>query len=338
MNEKLKIALVGAHGLVGKEMLKEILESDLPIDKIVLYGSKEHMHMAVKMGKDLFPVLPLTKENIEPFDFVFFSGNEEIAEKYAPMFQKLGAEVIDNSSFFRMQKEVPLVIPEINKEDLLEGKGIYANPNCTTILLLLALAPLHEKYHLERIDLSSYQSVSGAGKDALDELRRESKEEDEPPLLLPSKNAKKKRIYDNLLPVVDVFLDQGYTKEEMKIRYESKKILHDDQIEVNATCVRVPTSLGHAISVKAVFKEKVNVDEAYALWKNTPYLLPFSAPDYPSLEEIRHRSFVAVGRLRKDLDCDYTLHFFVSGDNIVRGASYNALEIARYLWKSKKRF
>ena len=173
MKKEWKVALVGAHGLVGKSMIEDLFRLDFPMDCLTLYGSKEHANVPIKINGTLYPVLVLNEENIQPFDLVFFSGNEEIAEKYAPLFIKKGAIVIDNSSFFRMHKDVPLVIPEINKEDILEHHGLIANPNCTTIILLVALSALHEKYHLEKIYVSTYQSSSGAGKEALEELKKD---------------------------------------------------------------------------------------------------------------------------------------------------------------------
>lgn len=336
MKKEWKVALVGAHGLVGKSMIEDLFRLDFPMDCLTLYGSKEHANVPIKINGTLYPVFVLNEENIQPFDLVFFSGNEEIAEKYAPLFIKKGAVVIDNSSFFRMHKDVPLVIPEINKEDILEHHGLIANPNCTTIILLVALSALHEKYHLEKIYVSTYQSSSGAGKEALEELKKESKDQDYIPQILPSHNAKKKTLYDNVLPVVDDFLDNGFTKEEMKVRFESKKILHLPELEVNVTCARVATTIGHAMSVMTVFKEKVDVDEAIHLLKQNNSIKVFIAPDYPTLEEIRNEPYIAVGRLKKDLDCDYTLDLFITGDNLVRGASYNAIQIGWALWKLEK--
>ena len=336
MKRKWKVAIVGVHGLVGQSLIEDLFRYDFPLESLTLYGSKENANIPIKIGTSLYPVHVLKKENIHSFDLVFFSGNEEIAETYAPLFIDKGAIVIDNSSFFRMNKEVPLVIPELNKDDILEHHGLIANPNCTTIILLLALYPLHQKYHLEKIYVSTYQSSSGAGKEALEELEKERKDHQYQPEVLPSHNAKKKTLFDNVLPVVDEFLDNGFTKEEMKVRHESKKILHLDELEMNVSCARVDTSIGHALSVMAVFKEKVDVDEAIELLREYDYIHVYNAPDYPSLDEIRNQPYIAVGRVKKDLDCDYTLDLFITGDNLVRGASYNAVQIGWALWKLEK--
>ncbi len=335
MNKKWKIAIVGGHGLVAKHIIKDLFDLEFPMESLTLYGSKEHAHTPIKIQKEIYPITPLSHKTIQDFDLVFFSGNDHISEEYASDFIKKGALVIDNSSFFRMHHDVPLVIPEINKDDLLDGKNLFANPNCTTIMILLALKSLHERYQLEKVFITSYQSASGAGKDALKELLEEQKDATYTPKILPSSNASKKVLADNILPVVDSFLDNGYTREEMKIRAETQKIFHDNKLEINVTCVRVPTTIGHGASIAAQFKEKVDVDEALKLWKDCPYLKVFINPNYPSLLEVRKTPIVGVGRLRKDLDCEYTLNFFVTSDNLIRGASYNAVMMAFKLWEIK---
>lgn len=329
------IGIVGGHGLVVQSLLHDVKEYSFPYREIVIYGSEEHAHEPLIFEEEEYTVIPLQEENIRAHDLVFFSGNEEIAKTFAPLFVKKGARVIDNSSCFRMEEQVPLVIPEINGNDLLNHSMIYANPNCTVIMVLLALQPLRERYHLEKVYISSYQSASGAGKNALFEYFEEQMNANLVPQYLPSANAVKKPLYDNLLPVVDQFEPSGYTKEEMKIRLEAQKIFHQPKLEVNVTCVRVPTSVGHGASIQAVFEEKVDVEEALSLLRSCPWILPFVAPDYPSLKEVVNTPYVGVGRLRKDLDCDYTLNFFVTSDNLIRGASYNAIGIAKALAELK---
>lgn len=329
------IGIVGGHGLVVQSLLHDLKKSSLSYQEIVIYGSEEHAKDPLLCEEQEYSIIPLQIENIREHDLVFFSGNEEIAKKYAPIFVQKGARVIDNSSCFRMEKEVPLVIPEMNGNDLLNNSMIYANPNCTAIMVLLALKPLAERYRLEKVYISTYQSASGAGKKALFEYFEEQLNANLIPQYLPASNAMKKTLYDNLLPVVDDFESSGYTKEEMKIRQEAQKILHQPKLEVNVTCVRVPTSVGHGASIQAVFEEKVDVEEANTLLKECPWLISFVAPDYPSLKEVVNTPYVGVGRLRKDLDCDYTLNFFVTSDNLIRGASYNAIRIAETLVELK---
>ncbi len=336
MKKKWKVAIVGGHGLVAKSIIQDLFDQEFPMESLTLYGSKENAQTPIQILKEIYPIIALSHETIKPFDLVFFSGNEHIAEEYAQGFIEKGAIVIDNSSFFRMNPEVPLVIPEINSEDLLDGKMLFSNPNCTTIMILLALKALHEHYELEKVFITSYQSASGAGKEALKEFHEEQKDPRYIAKILPSANATKKILFDNILPVVDSFLDNGYTREEMKIRAEMQKIFHNNQLDINATCVRVPTTIGHGASIVAQFKEKVDVNEALKLWRDLPYLKVFVDPNYPSLLEVRHKPIVAVGRLRADLDCEYTLSFFVTSDNLIRGASYNAVKMAFKLWELRQ--
>ncbi len=328
MEKKWKVAVIGGHGLVTKCLIEDLFKYHFPLESLSIYGSKEKADIPLVINERTFIVIPLDKKTITYYDLVFFSGNENIAKEYAPDFIKKGAIVIDNSSYYRMHKDVPLVIPELNADDLLDGNKLYANPNCTTIMILLAVKPIHDKYKAEKIIVSSYQSASGAGTNALNEYYSEINNPSYKATFLPSSNVIKKNLFDNILPIVDDVLDNGYTKEEMKIRDESHKILHDASIDINVTCVRVPTTIGHGASIVVQFKEKIAVEEVINIWKSCPYLKVYQHPDYPSLLEIRHQSFVAVGRLRADLDCEYTISFFVTSNNLVRGASYNAVMMA----------
>lgn len=320
-----KVAVVGGHGLVGHSLLEILIKEKFPFSEIIVYGNYED---EINILDNKFPVRPLRKDNIERFDFVFMCVSEELSRKFVNDFILLGAKVIDNSSAFRMDDDVPLVIPEINSYDLLNNNHLYANPNCTTIMILLAVKPLLDRYQLEKLYVSSYQSTSGGGKEALNEYYLEKDNPMYIPKILPSRKVEKATVFDNLLPIVDVLLDCGYTSEEMKIRFESRKILHLDNLEINSTCVRVPTSIGHGATIFAVFKEKVDVEEALKLLGEVAYLKVYKDPSYPTLKDVRGTSVVGVGRLKKDLDCDYTLSFFTTSDNLIRGASYNAYKIA----------
>lgn len=320
-----KVAIIGGKGLVSTSLIDVLQKEKFPYSEIVLYGSYEEDAL---INNDLYHIVKLEDQTIEKFDFVFFCTNEEVSQKYASKFIELGAKVIDNSSCFRLDKDIPLVVPEINGMDLLNHNNLYANPNCTTIMILLALKPLIDRYKLEKVYISSYQSVSGAGKEALNELYMEQNNPNYIPKILPNKNSEKSTIFDNILPLVDVLLDCGYTGEEKKIILESKKILHLENIEINPLCVRVPTSIGHGASIFAIFEEKVDLEEVYKLFSEVAYLKVYRSPSYPTLTDIRGSSLVGVGRIRKDMDCDYTLSFFVTSDNLIRGASYNAYKIA----------
>ena len=320
-----RVAVVGGRGLVGLKLIEILIKEKFPFSELVVYGNIEEQ-FEVEGYKFVSKIL--RKETVEKFDFVFFCVGEEVSKKYAYDFIALGAKVIDNSSYYRLDKDIPLVIPEINGFDLLNNNHLYANPNCTTIMILLGLKPLIDRYKLEKLYISSYQSTSGGGKDALNEYYLEKENPNYIPKILPNKKIKKSTIFDNIIPIVDVLLDNGYTNEEMKVRLESKKILHLEKLEINATCVRVPTSIGHGATIFAVFEEKVDVEEAYKLLGEVAYLKVYDDNSYPTLIDVRGTPLVGVGRLRKDLDCDYTLSFFVTSDNLVRGASYNAYKIA----------
>lgn len=329
------VAVVGGHGLVSKAIVNDLFKYNFPIKNLVIYGSKEHKDIELVSNGKKFKVDTIDEENIPHFDLVFFSTGEDLSYKYAPLFIKKGARVIDNSSYFRMDEKVPLVIPEINKEDLLNDTMIYANPNCTTILLLLAATSVHKLFSLEKIIVSSYQSVSGAGSLALQELINEIHNENYQPKILPSKNATKKQIFNNILPIVDEIEEDGYTKEENKIINESKKILHKKDLELNPTCVRVPTIFGHGISASLVCKEKINLNALKEEYQKCSYIRLLEYPNYPDVKSVTGTPLVDIGRLRVDKYCEFTVNLFATSDNLIRGASYNAVMIALALLELK---
>jgi len=328
MPELKAVAVVGGHGLVAKAIIKDLLDYEFPLSRLVVYGSKQNSNIDLVVNGRTFKVETIDEEHIEKFDLVFFSTGEDLSDKYASLFIEKGARVIDNSSYFRMKKDVPLVIPEINEDDLLNDSMIYANPNCTTILILLALWPVHKLFRLEKIIVSSYQSVSGAGSLALQEYVNEAMSSSYEAQVLPSANALKKPIYNNILPVVDDLLENGFTKEEEKIENESKKILHMDELEINPTCVRVPTLVGHGVSIAAICKEKIDLGKLKEAYKECPYLRLKDNNDYPDLKGVVDTPFVDIGRLKIDKYCEFTVDLFATSDNLVRGASYNAVQIA----------
>ncbi|MCH5180194.1 MAG: aspartate-semialdehyde dehydrogenase [Erysipelotrichales bacterium] len=333
MNKKYRVAVIGGHGLVSKSIIEDLERFNFPMSELVVYGSKVHASIDLVVNYKKYRILPLEEDNVMPFDLVFFSSSDDLSNKYAKLFIEKGARVIDNSSFFRNDKSVPLVIPEINEEDLLNDSKIYANPNCTTIMMLLAIYPLHQEFKIEKLNISSYQSISGAGTLALEEYVNESIDQNYEAKILPSKNAVKKVIYNNLLPVVDDIKEDGYTGEEIKIIKESQKILHLKDLEVNPTCVRVPTLYGHGITIYALCKEKIDLEKVKEIYQSKPYLKYKDTPDYPDLKEVVGTPIVEVGRFRVDKYCEYTLDLFATSDNLIRGASYNAVQIGLSLIK-----
>lgn len=332
MIKKYKVAIVGGHGLVLKHIVSDLLKTQFPLESLTIYGSKENANVPLIIDDVEYPIHIIEEENIDSFDIVFFCSVEDLSYKYAEAFMSKGARIIDNSSYFRMYKSVPLVNYLINPQDLLQNSMIYALPNCTTNIMLLAIFPLHEHFVLEKIIASTYQSASGYGNKALNELAMEEKDKDYEPQILPSKLSKKKKLYDNVLPIVDnVDLKSSYTFEEIKMKNESIKIMHLKDLEVSCTCVRVPTTLGHAISASVVFKHKVDLMFVKKILNDCSWIKLLDDDDYPDLSIIRGESYIAVGRLRIDSFCPYTLHLFIAGDNLVAGASYNAVMVAHKL-------
>ena len=333
MNKKYRVAVIGGHGLVARAIIEDLHRYNFPISELIVYGSKEHASIDLIIKGEKYHIVPLEEKNVREFDLVFFSSSEDLSNKYAKLFIEKGARVIDNSSFFRNDKNVPLVIPEINEEDLLNDSKIYANPNCTTIMMLLAIYPLHQECKLEKLNISSYQSISGAGKLALEEYVNESIDPSYKAKVLPSKNTVKKVIYNNILPIVDNINEDGFTSEELKIINESQKILHMKELEINPTCVRVPTLYGHGITIYALCKEKIDLNRLKEIYQDIPYLKYKDNPDYPDLKEVVGTPIVEVGRFRVDKYCEYTLDLFATSDNLIRGASYNAVQIGLSLIK-----
>jgi len=329
------VAVVGATGAVGEEILRIFEEIDFPLNKLVpLASSRSAGSTVVFNGRDVV-VKELTEtvfdeENIE---IALFSAGGSISAKFAPCAAKAGAVVIDNTSHFRMDVDVPLVVPEVNPEDILEWRttGIIANPNCSTIQMVQALKPLDDAYDLLRIDVSTYQATSGAGKTAMEELVTqmqdffafrlgESKHEKFP-----------HQIALNLIPQIDSFTDTGYTKEELKMVNETKKIMHKE-IEVSATCVRVPVLRGHSESITLTFDSDVKADEARELLSKAPNIVVIDNPkesEYPMPAACTERNETFVGRIRNDLYRSNVLHLWVVADNLRVGAATNAVRIAQ---------
>ena len=326
-----KLAVVGATGLVGRSFLRVLEEKKLPVSKYVLFASKKSAGEKLKfMGKD-YTVEELNEHSFdEGFDFALFSAGGDVSKKYAPIAVSKGAIVVDNSSYFRMDDDVPLVVPEVNFQDALNNKGIIANPNCSTIQAMLPLKALDDKYHIKRIVYSTYQAVSGAGKDALDDLANEDN----------SKPLKKfpHPIYNNCLPHIDKFLDNGYTKEEMKMVNETRKILHRPDLKITATAVRVPVSNSHSESINVEFDKQFDMDDLISTLKSFPNIVLVDDPStnqYPMAIDATGHDEVFVGRVRRDESVESGINLWVVADNIRKGAASNAVQIVEKLINNK---
>ncbi len=332
---KFNVAVVGATGAVGEEMLRIMEEVDFPVAKLVPLASARTAGKTVEYNEEEVTVKELTETVFEEeeIDIALFSAGGSVSAKFAPAAVEAGAVVIDNTSYFRMDPEVPLVVPEVNPEDIAKWreKGIIANPNCSTIQMVQALKPLHDAYGIERIDVSTYQATSGAGKSAMDELVRQMQEFFAFKLDESEHNKFPHRIALNVIPQIDVFMDNGFTKEEMKMVNETNKIMHDS-IEVAATCVRVPTLRGHAESVTVTCKRDVDADAARQIVAEGENVVVLDDPEkgiYPMPALCVEKNETFVGRIRADIYRPNVLHMFVVADNLRVGAATNAVRIAQ---------
>lgn len=324
-----KVAIIGATGLVGRTFLKVLKERNFPVEKLYLYASANSAGKKIEFNGTEYTVMELTDENIaNDIDIALFSAGGGVSLEYAPKFKAKGAVVIDNSSAWRMDKNIPLVVPEANPEALKNHPGIIANPNCSTIQVMPVLKVLQEKYGLKRVIYSTYQAVAGSGQKGLNDLEANLKGE-------PSKGYPH-QIAFNALPHIDVFLDNGYTKEEEKMINETRKILNLPDLKVTATCVRVPIRFGHAVSVNVELEKPFELEEVINAFeekegiivqndgKNNIYPMPINAQDTDE---------VYVGRIRKDFSADNALNLWVVADNIRKGAATNTIQIAETLIK-----
>lgn len=315
-------AVIGATGLVGSTFLKLIDEVKPNIDRFVFYASERSAGKKITVLSNEYIIQELTEDTPnEKFDFAMFFAGGKISEKYAKRFTEKGTTVIDNSSFFRMDNDVPLVVPEINIDSIKDSK-LIANPNCSTIQAVVALWPLHKKYKIKRIVYTTFQAVSGAGKKGIDDLENTSK---------GGENQKfPHKIYNNCIPHIDDFTENGYTKEELKMINETHKIFNDDTIKITATCVRVPVTNCHSESINVEFEREVDVQEARQLLANSPGIIVEDEPKfniYPLNEFANNTDDVIVGRIRKDFSTRHGLNLWVVADNIRKGAAANAMQI-----------
>ena len=328
-----RVAVVGATGAVGQVMTRLLEERDFPVSSIKFLASGRTAGSTVSFrGRD-YVVRALASETFEDVDIVLSSVPATVSREYSPIAARAGAVVVDNSSAFRMDPDVPLVVPEVNPGDALAHKGIIANPNCSTIQMVVALKPLHDVARVRRVVVSTYQSASGAGQSGVDELTAQqhalAHEYDVP---APHKFAH--RLAGNCLPQIDDFLPSGYTKEEMKLVEETRKIMGDATIDVCPTCVRVPVSYAHSESILVECDRPITPVEARALWANAPGIMVVDDPSgrrYPLAVDATGRDEVFVGRVRQDLARPNALLFWVVSDNLRKGAATNAVQIAELL-------
>jgi len=334
MNRNPHVAVVGATGAVGIEMIKTLERRNFPVGKLTLLASVRSVGKPLTYRGQTLTVQELKRDSFQGIDLALFSAGGSISKEFAPLAVQDGCVVVDNSSVFRMDANVPLVVPEVNAEDVKWHQGIIANPNCTTAITLLALYPLHHAFFVKRIFASSYQAVSGTGAKAIEELKRQVRQ-----VVLSetvSREVYPHQIAFNVLPHVDSFLPTGYTKEEMKMENEGRKIMHHPTFKASVTCVRVPVYRAHSVAVSAEFEKPVTVEAAREVLRRAPGLDVIDDPakcEYPLPLYLAEKDNCAVGRLRKDCALDNGLCFWVSGDQLLKGAALNAVQIAEGLLK-----
>lgn len=334
MNKTPHIAIVGATGAVGIEMIKVLERRNFPVGELTLLASARSAGKKLTYHGAEITVQELTKDSFDGIDIALFSAGGGITKEFAPAAVTAGCVVVDNSSAYRQDPDVPLVVPEINAADVADHQGIIANPNCTTAISLMALYPLHQAFGVTRIIASTYQAVSGSGAQAIKELDQQVaqivKGEE------PTREVYPHQIAFNALPHVDVFLADGYTKEEMKMENEGRKIMHHPDFKASVTCVRIPVYRAHSISITAEFEKPVTVDAARKVLAQAPGLDIIDDPannEYPLPLIQAEKDNCAVGRLRKDCALDNGLTFWVAGDQLLKGAALNAVQIAEELIK-----
>ena len=328
------VAILGATGAVGREFISVLEERDFPVEKLTLLASERSEGEKLEFKDEELTVHAVKAEHFQGVQIALFSPGATVSREWAPIAAKAGAIVIDNSSAFRSDDDIPLVVPEVNPQALAMAKNrrIVANPNCSTIQMVVALKPLHDAAHIERIVVSTYQSVSGAGHKGVAELEKQVAD------LMNGRETEAKafvhRIAFNVVPHIDAFTDNGYTKEEMKMVNETRKILGDPTLRISATAVRVPVFFGHSESVNLTTSKKLTADEARALLAKAPGLKVLDDPKnniYPMPMLAAGDSFTHVGRIREDLSQENGLELFICADNVRKGAALNAVQIAELL-------
>ena len=333
--KKYNVAVVGVTGAVGQEMLRVLEQRKFPVKQLLPLASRLSAGKRVRFRGKSVTVRELKEDSFQNIDIALFSAGGSISKTFGPIAAAAGCVVIDNSSAFRMEKDVPLVVPEINAADVKKHKGIIAVPNCTTIITLMALYPLHKAFSIKRIFVASYQAVSGSGAQAIEELKTQVKQ-------ISAGRKVTREVYPhqiafNVLPHVDAFLDNGYTREEMKMENEGRKIMHHPRFRASTTCVRVPVYRAHSIAVNAEFTKVVTVAAARRILKKAPGLDlvdNVSRNLYPLPLDVAGKDNCAVGRIRKDCAMKNGLSFWVAGDQLLKGAALNAIQIGELVAKT----
>ena len=327
----MKVAVVGATGMVGQVMLNILAERDFPVTELIPVASEKSVGKEIDFKGNTYKIVNLETAVKRKPEIALFSAGGETSLQWAPKFAEAGTTVIDNSSAWRMDKTKKLIVPEINAKSLTEDDKIIANPNCSTIQLVLTLKPLHDKFKIKRVIVSTYQSITGTGVKAVRQLESEYNNE-------KAEMAYPYPIHKNALPHCDVFLENDYTKEEMKLTHETKKILNDDSVLVSATAVRIPVVGGHSESVNIEFENDFEISEIKQILKDFPGITLQDNPDvntYPMPIYAEGKNDVFVGRIRKDHSLPKALNMWIVADNLRKGAATNAVQIAEYLLKTK---
>ncbi|HJL72944.1 MAG TPA: aspartate-semialdehyde dehydrogenase [Nitrospinaceae bacterium] len=332
--EKYEVAVVGATGAVGRRMLTTLEERNFPVANLMALASARSAGQTLAFRGQAIKVKELQEDSFKGIDIALFSAGGSISKQLAPIAVESGCVVIDNSSAWRMDKDVPLIVPEVNPSALGDEWGIIANPNCSTIQMVVALKPIHDEYRIRRVVVSTYQSVSGSGQKAIEELEQQSRD------VLDGKSAQcnvyPHQIAFNCLPHIDVFLDNGYTNEEIKMVNETRKILEDDSIEVSPTAVRVPVVYSHSEAVNVETEQAMTAKEVKELLSSFPGVSVVDNPEqneYPLAINASGSGDVLVGRIRSDLTRPNAVNFWVVSDNLLKGAAHNAVQIAELLLK-----
>ncbi|NTW16046.1 MAG: aspartate-semialdehyde dehydrogenase [Syntrophaceae bacterium] len=328
------VAVVGATGAVGNEMLKILEERKFPVGRLTLLASERSIGKELKFNGELYPIQVLNEKSFAGIQIGLFSAGGSISQRFAPIAAASGCIVIDNTSAFRMEPDIPLVVPEVNAESIgmYKNRGIISNPNCSTIQMVVALKPIHDAVKIKRIVVSTYQAVSGTGKKAIEELLEQTK------ALLSNREPEIKvyphRIAFNCLPHIDVFLDNGYSKEEMKMVNETRKILNDPSVAVTATTVRVPVLFGHSESVNIETEKKITADEVRKILSRAPGVTvvdDLKGNKYPLPIDAAGKDDTFVGRIREDESIENGINMWIVSDNVRKGAALNAVQIAEIL-------
>ena len=332
--DKYVVAVVGATGAVGNEMVAVLEERKFPVERLRLFASERSEGKTLRFNDKSLTVEILTEKVFKGIDIALFSAGAERSLHYAPIAAKAGCVVVDNSSAWRMDPEVPLVVPEVNPHDLEWHKGIIANPNCSTIQMVVVLKPIHDAAKIKRVVVTTFQSVSGTGKKAMDELLNQTSDllnfKEPKPLVYPH------QIAFNCLPQIDKFMDDGYTKEEIKMVNETKKIMGDDSIKVTATTVRVPVFRGHSEALNIETQKKLTANEVRALLSRAPGVIVYDVPEknvYPLPTLCAGKDEVYAGRIREDNTIENGINMWIAADNLRKGAATNAVQIAEELIK-----